>query len=523
MNIDTKEPVRKPAPIQSKKTGFLQNLMDSLFRASSPEVEKKRRLKIIAKNYSKCRYHNFYKTSSIEVMPPLAKLFFDIYKIIAPAQTVFRTNDNMTLFKRQILNYSLSEKQSELLEHFDENYIKDLARQMPLEQLKDKISQDLLDFSNEFSGERIVKTENLLKAFLLFKDFCCFDYFLFLKKFSPHMVENNFSMTPTFSKINAEYVVDDLKDFVTVAFNITDDKIMWDDLFEYLKSTRGSELVPAGTWKKIIAKIRSIQSSNAFELMIQHITQNPVYSPRIAFDMDPLIEPYLEKISDETNAILSKINNAQKDAKATNLCGQIFGTADLKSLKNYVHTTSDILVKKNLHPFKYCEPLNYLKTFILEYVKTDIREFFEVVVIRGQWDQSLSAPMSSAYQDLLKTSDQISTLDNDLAEDGTLGSKIKTLLPKTQHDPGAENIINRVVDDSNKLAYSYLVGSTQGMVTIAKTLKLLIEDYVKPKPVMVQNWRELERYLEHPMKEFSVNIYKKIYLFVQLMQQYLTN
>ena len=131
--------------------------------------------------------------------------------------------------------------------------------------------------------------------------------------------------------------------------------------------------------------------------------------------------------------------------------------------------------------------------------------------------------MSNAYQDLLKTSDQITTFDNDLAEDGTLGTKIKTLLPKTQHDPGAENIINRVIDDSNKLAHSYLLGSTQGLIAIAKTLKLLIEDYVKPKPVMVQNWRELERYIEHPMKEFSVNIYKKIYLFVQLMQQYLTN
>lgn len=523
MDIDTKEPVRKPASAPQKKTGFFQSLMESLFKASNPEVEKKRRLKIIAKNYQKCRYHNFYKTSSLEVMPPLAKLFFDIYKIISPAQTIFRTNDNPALFKRQILNYSLSEKQTALLEHFDEAYIKSLANQMPLEQLKDKISQEILDFSNEFNGERIVKTENLLKAFMLFKDFCCFDYYLFLKKFSPHMVENNFSMTPAFSKINGEYVVDDLKDFLAVAYNITDEKILWDDLFEYLKSTRGSELVPSGTWKKIVAKIRSIQASEAFELMIQHITQNPVYAPHVSFDVEPLIEPYLDRITDETNAILSKINTAQKDAKASDLCGQIFGNADLNSLKNYVSSTNDLLGKKNLKTFQYCEPLNYLKTFILEYVKKDIREFYEVVVIRGQWDPSLSGPMSNAYQDLLKTSDQITNFDNDLAEDGTLGTKIKTLLPKTQHDPGAENIINRVVEDSNKLAHSYLLQSTQGLVTIAKTLKLLIEDYVKPKPVMVQNWRELERYIEHPMKEFSVNIYKKIYLFVQLMQQYLSN
>ena len=523
MDIDTKEPVRKPAPIQSQKPGFLQNLLDSIFKSSNPEVEKRRKLKIIAKNYQKTRYHNFYKTSSLEVMPPLAKLFYDIYKIIAPAQTVFRANDNTALFKRQILNYSLSEKQTALLDHFEEPYINNLSKQISLEQLKEQISQDLLDFSNEFSGDRIIQTENLYKAFMLFKDFCSFDYFLFLKKFNPHLVENNFTATPSFSKINGEYIVDDLKDFLTVAYNITDDKINWDNLFEYLKSTRGSELVPCGTWKKIVDKIRSIQATEAFELMVQHITQNPVYSTKLSFDTPALIEPYLEKITDETNAIVSKIDSAQKDAKATNLCGQIFGAADLNSLKNYVPQMNDVLSKKELSTFKYCEPLSYLKTFILEYVKKDIREFYEVVVIRGQWDQSLSAPMSNAYQDLLKTSDQISTFDNDLAEDGTIGTKIKTLLPKTAHDPGAENIINRAIDDANKLAHSFITNSTQGLVTIGKTLKLLIEDYVKPKPVMVQNWRELERYLDHPMKDFSVNIYKKIYLFVQLMQQYLAS
>ena len=32
------------------------------------------------------------------------------------------------------------------------------------------------------------------------------------------------------------------------------------------------------------------------------------------------------------------------------------------------------------------------------------------------------------------------------------------------------------------------------------------------------NWKELERFAETPIKELSVNVYKKIYLVVQLMQ-----
>ena len=65
---------------------------------------------------------------------------------------------------------------------------------------------------------------------------------------------------------------------------------------------------------------------------------------------------------------------------------------------------------------------------LLDYVKKEIRELFDIVVIRGQWDASLSAPMSNAYQELLKTSTEITNFDISLAEDGPLGSKIKNLL-----------------------------------------------------------------------------------------------
>ena len=82
--------------------------------------------------------------------------------------------------------------------------------------------------------------------------------------------------------------------------------------------------------------------------------------------------------------------------------------------------------------------------------------------------------------------------------------------------------INRIISDSNEQARGYLVTASQDLITIGKTLKQLIEDYSKQKSEIVHNWRELERFIDHPMKEFSIGIYKKIYLFVQLMQQYLS-
>ena len=96
--------------------------------------------------------------------------------------------------------------------------------------------------------------------------------------------------------------------------------------------------------------------------------------------------------------------------------------------------------------------------------------------------------------------------------------KIKTLLPKIAHDPGAENIINRLVNDANEQAKGFLVSSTQNLIAMGKLLKQVIEDEQKPKPLLFQNWKDLERFSDKPLLNFGVDIYKKLYLFVQLMQ-----
>lgn len=503
------------------KGSFFQNLFSSLFKSGSPDADKKKRLKALAKAFSKTKFHNYYKPASHEVQGSLAKLMWEIYKVITPAQLYFKNIPNPAVFKHQIINYSLSEHQLELLEHFDEQKIHEAAKQMPLEKVQQLVEEELSTFQHEFDNERMNKAENLYKAFTLFKDFCEFDFYVFLRKFDASIQEFQFNSVPRLDKINDEYVVEDLKDFVAVAYAITDETIIWNDLFEMFKNTQGKELVPAGNWRKIINKIKAIQVSKSLDMIIQLISQDPTYHTEIRYRYDPLIEPYMDNLMSETHQILSKMTSQEKESKTNNLCMQIFGTTAPQTLQNYISSFNSVLEKKELSLLKYTEPLNYLKAFLVDHVKREIRELYDVVVIRGQWDATLSAPMSNAYQELLNTSDQITEFDAEFAEDGANGMKIKTLLPKTAHDHSAESIINRVVSDCNEQAKEYLLVSTQNLITIGKTLKQLIEDNMQAKPTIVANWKELDKFVEQPIKEFMVGIYKKIYLFVQLMQQYL--
>ncbi|MBR1638904.1 MAG: hypothetical protein IJ688_05920 [Treponema sp.] len=506
---------------KEQKESFFQSLLSSLFNRTSPEAEKKKKLKMIAKGISKSKFHSFYRPTSGELTNSFGKLMLDLYKVVSPAQLMFTNAPNPAIFSRQLINYVMSENQIALLEEFDENNILEKSKKVPFNQLKKEIETKLQTFLNEFDGERVTKAENLSKAFAYFKDFCTFDYYVLLRKYDSSFQEYAFDSNPRLEKVNAEYVIEDLKDFLSVAYLITDESIVWNDLFEMLKETQHKEIVSAGNWKKIVARIRSIQVSRTLDMIIQHASEDPSYQTEINSHVASVIEPFMDKIEADTHALLNRIQAQQKESKASSICVQIFGTADPQSMKNYVPSFNSVLEKKDLNLLEYAEPLNYLKTFLIEFVKKTIREYYEVVVIRGQWDSTLSAPMSNAYQELLKMSDDITQFDDSFAEEGPMGSKIKTLLPKTAHDAGAENIINRVVSDANDLARGYIIQGTQALITIGKTIKQLIEDYSLPKPIIVANWKELEKYVDTPMKEFSVDIYKKIYLFAQLMQTYI--
>jgi len=513
---------KKEAPAEKKSGGFLSNLIEALFNSHSPEAEKKRRLKAIAKDLSKTKYHGFYKTQTGEMLPQYAKLFYDIYKLIFSAQNFLRGIPNKNSIKAKIINFSLSENQLNLLEHLNEQKIMEMSRKLPISKIKAQIDEDMDSFGADFDSERVTKIENCYKAFQAFNDFVSFDFYFMLRKFSSSFQEGNFSGTPNFDKINAEYVVEELQDLITLIYSIPDG-IAWDDFFELLKEMKGNEMISANTWRKILQRMKAIQSSHALEYIVRLILQKPDYVPTVAHHTETILDVYIDKLHEEIDTTISKIESQQKTSKENDFCMKIFGKTTIDQLHYYVNSFNGVLEKKELNTFDYCDGVNYLKEFIVNFIKTDVREYTDIVVIRGQWDATLSAPISHAYQELLAISEQITEFDNGLAEEGPVGMKIKTLLPKIAHDPGAENVINRLVSDTNDTAKGFLITATQDLISMGKLMKQVIEDEQKPKHVLIQNWKELEHFSEKPLLKFGVEVYKKIYMFVQLMQSSLSD
>ena len=154
--------------------------------------------------------------------------------------------------------------------------------------------------------------------------------------------------------------------------------------------------------------------------------------------------------------------------------------------------------------------------------KKDVREYTDLVLVRGKWVSSaLSNQLSDTYHAILTVSDQINDFDNSLSEDSELGIKLKNLLIRSDRDKESARYIRTQLGDVNEKAITILTMGSQQLVAFARELKSLIEDKEKTKPQLLINWKELEHYSEKPIRDMGVNIYKMLYQFITLMQIFL--
>ncbi len=498
---------------------FFSKLFSSLFQSSDPEAKKKKKLRAIAKDLSKTKYH-FYKND--EVLPQMAKLFYEIYKAVFPAQVMFNSIENPNALKYMVVNYALSEQQHQIAESLTKESIQAKAQGVPIEQLTQAVQAQLGNFLSAFDAEHISQIDLTYRNLLIFKSFCTYDFFFFLKKFDSTLREGEFNSIPKFEKINAEYIAEDLKDFLTVAKPVIE-VADWSSLMKLFKTAKGSEPINPTVWNKITVKLRSIISSQTFDLMLKLITKNPDYYTEYSITEEPIVDAYLDKIKQEAENTLAQLQTAQKNSQIDNYLNQIFGTTDVVRLRNYTDSASAPFERKNLGKFLYAGPINYYKAFLLDYIKKDLREFADLVLIRGTWsNQSLSTPMSNAYNALLESTEKINKFDEKIAEDGEIGIKLKTHLPRAERDRDARGIISTFLNDINEEAKTICIDATKNLVAIAKVLKPLMEDYAKPKGDLIINWRELDKFADHPIKQLGTDVYKHIYLFVSLMQNCFT-
>jgi hypothetical protein len=281
------------------------------------------------------------------------------------------------------------------------------------------------------------------------------------------------------------------------------------------------DVVNADQWGKVIRLLRDLSRSHILELIMQHITKDPLWLSVPKFPDERMADSYLEAKKAEVDGALNKIQNDKRSAQIEQLAKSIFGSAEIERLSNYTGKANEIYLKKNFGGFTKVAGLNYLKAFLLDYFKKEIKELCELFMIRGQWTSNvLAQSMSDAFHSIMGLLERITVFDNALGDKGEHGSRLKQALVKVDRDKGQGKYIRIILRTVNNGAQEMINTASASLISIGRNFKNLLEDMQKKPAELIMNWKELESSSGEPLAKRITDDYKRMYFFVQLLQFY---
>jgi hypothetical protein len=498
---------------------FLDKLLALFTGGKDPESGKKQQIKQLAKDLAKNRYTRFYKPKQEEIDGSLGKFFYDVYKIISSAQVFLQNAAKSAQLKQTAAEAFLDKNLLEIRGRLSPESIEERAKTAAVKDLSKQLEADMSAFSAAFDSGRIEAINRCYNLILAMVQFVSFDFFFLLKKFDPNIAERNFTYQPKFAPVRGEYLSDELKDFLDAAFAIDPGKD-WKNALRVLKIYKnGVDVVAADQWGRLLNHLREIQRSSILELMIRHIDRNPQWVSAPKIPDEHIAEAYLEERRTEVRAALDKIVNSKKNAQVEVLVKTIFGSAEIDRSKYYTEKAGEIYIKKNFEGFLFAAGINYLKAFLLDHFKKDIRELCDLLLIRGQWTvPALAQQMSESFHQIMNLSDALITFDETLSDNGENGSRLKASIVKADRDKSQARYVTIILKSVNEEAQGLINTAAQDLIVIGKNLKNLLDDYQKTNRELIMNWKELEGASEAPIARRLADTYKKIYYFIQIMQ-----
>lgn len=498
--------------------GIISWLYGIVLGANDPEREKRRQLKILAKDFGKIRYR-FYKPKGNQAQVPLAKFFYECYKITSNASVILQNSEKSATLKSLCIENFLLPEQQTILEHFTEDYIRDKSRSMEPKDLAAQLKDELVSFFASFDNQLIQKINLTYTLITRFMRFINFDFYFVLKKFDSSLLERNFGSTPKFEVLNAEYILDDIKDFQEVMI-VLDKQDDWNLAFDVLKLYKGLDPIDRGEWTRILNIIHSINLSDIMSMIVRHVSGDPYYKPVGDRSIQRIVEPYIEKTRTQVEGVIQKIMLEKRDMAIDKLCISVFGTKDVNRTKYYSEAANMSFSKKVSGGFTFTAPVNYMKAFLLDYFKKDVRELQELILVRGKWSSNvLSQQFSDVYYQILGISDQIIAFDEALSEEGESGLRLRKAVGKVvDRDNSSANSLRVILTEINERAAKLVNDGAQSLIVFGKYLRSTLEDIDKKDHEIIINWKELEGMTEIPLKTRMAEVYKKLYYFIQLMQ-----
>ncbi|UPA06743.1 hypothetical protein baBA2_000338 [Borrelia anserina] len=512
--------------------GLVDFLFSIFSRELTPEQVKQRRLREVKNNLSKIS--SFFNASKIQALPQFAKFIYNLYKAFIPFKFFAQRYRNSNKIIHFVVEKYLSDNQRQALECIYSFSANDVVNFTP--DMSKNLDNNLNYLLKNVTQEQIRLIDETCGALDIFFDLVSYQYYSIVKNFDNLFPEDDFVYKPRFSSVNCGVILDDIKDFLECIYSIRDISI-WRNLYDVLLEIYGDREnfpVKPNVWLKILTSIIEINKNKEILYLIRYVSGDPDYLPMSGVKKSKAkAKIFFNDLAKHVSNEISKIEIFQKNSKSKVLAAKLFPGITIATLDNYNELMNDKITSKvvNTTGYVYSDLLGYLKTHAVNFVKKDLSDIVNILIIKGQWeDMEMSRDVSNDIHSLIGIYSNLIDFDDNLGEQGTYGNRINALLHRVSvGDKSSEKLLLSIITDVNKKAFVLLNEYYSKINSLRQRLNDCLEDYLKPssEKELIYNWKELDADLVKScgnnvnFGSIIENVVDGLSLFLKLMDLYL--
>jgi hypothetical protein len=496
---------------------FIIDLFSLPIAFGDTESAKKGNLKQISREISRNRFARFYKPKSSEITGDMGGLFYDIYKVIAPARLLLKNAAKSALLKETIVEYFLG-KDAKEIENMLNMTPEEQARTGGIPALIQTADKRLASFSTAFNADIIHTIDRCYSNIQSFIDFINFDYLEVLRQFNPRIREYDFSRTPVLGNVYGPQLTDKIKDFIQAAYEVCGVQ-NWEQIIKILKQYRNNVMViNHGQWNRIINRLHEIRGSGILGKIIRHIDEDPSWQFRPNVPNHHIAAQYLETKQAEVRKWLGTLISSQKSTQKKSMLINVFGNDNIQRTWFYTGRANEIYIKKGFEGFLYTEALNYLLTFLTDEFKSETNDLYNTLLVRGEWIRRESCmEMSENYHQLTELAEKITAFDCGFSDGGNYGSRLRTFILGMASSNNHAPYVDSILTNANEEALDLIDTGIHLITDIGKRMNSLLQDSKNNRNMFIGNWKKLDNRTDNIVKRMTESC-ARISNFTRLME-----
>ena len=512
----------------------ISDFLESIFKRSSPEVQKKQQLKKLDAEMREVQ-PVIYKNGNLQ--PNFAEAIYSLYKNTKLLDDLF----SLTVSSSDIPRQHRFEAQL-ILTGYSQEYqeiIQDLSFDARKEEImNDPTNEDRIYIHQRTQCEKVIKelnSENFRRvdkdilSLRQLVDFCHIMFVPILQIFDLNFRSADFSYKPNYSEIPITKAVNLLEDLY---YQISGMKITTstaDQVIAIAQLKKGTVLsnnesdIYLSSLKKINFIISKVLTVDRLKSLIRIAKQNVTYEPEVASYTGSPRQEFATIFQEKFDADEQRIKSELQDEQITSEVSTLFKNNPLDTLFGY-NAESNIMLQPTISlQFQWILPMRILKTFLRIYLTEGIKGLLNDLVIEGFFNNpAYKSAFSTVVYASINASSKLQEFEDSFGNDQRNSIAVMQSYVQDSHkDKDFYRKLEKMVVTTNNEAHQLLQSTTATLHSLYKYLGELLADSKKPSSEIISNVKVLM--ISSRNKENTNNLeiqYPDWKIFFEIMKNY---